>query len=90
MRCGLVDWGMAERPLLHVPRQHDLGRALRVSSSDAADGLVVEGAALVAALGVEGDPADRRPRLGQDAVLGVEGLDVTLLEDMRRSTQKPN
>ena len=32
------------------------------------------------AVAVEGDAADRRPRLGEDAVLGVGGLDVGLGE----------
>ena len=34
----------------------------------------------VLAVAVEGDAADRRPGLGEDAVLGAEGLHLGLLE----------
>jgi hypothetical protein len=35
---------------------------------------------VVLPVAVEGDAADRGPGLGQDAVLGVEGLHLSLLE----------
>ena len=65
--------------LLQVPAQHHLRRRLAVRLGDLADDRVLEGAA-VAAVAVEGDAADRRPRLGEDAVLGAERLDLALLE----------
>ena len=79
IRCGLVDFGIAERPLLQVPAQHDLGRGLVVGLGDVGDGGVLEGAG-VAALAVEGDAADGGPGLGEDAVLGVGGTDLGLRE----------
>ena len=67
--------------LLDVPAQHDLGRALAVAFGDGCDGLVVHhAAALVAPPRVERDSADRRPRLREDAVLGVGALHVGLGE----------
>jgi hypothetical protein len=64
---------------LDVPAKHDLCRGLPVGLRDAEDHRVLQGAA-VAAVAVERDPADRRPRLGADAVLGAECLDRPLLE----------
>ena len=65
--------------LLQVPAQHHLRRGLAVGLGDLADHRVLERAAVLA-VAVEGDAADRRPRLGQDAVLGAERLDLALLE----------
>jgi hypothetical protein len=61
-----------------MPAQHDLRRCLAVRLGDLADDRVLQGAG-VAAVAVERDPADGRPRLGEDAVLGAEGLDLALL-----------
>ena len=44
-----------------------------------ADHRVLQGAGVLA-VAVEGDAADRRPGLGEDAVLGVQGLHLALLE----------
>ena len=67
------------RASLQVPAQHDLGGVLPCSLGDPADDRVLQGAGVLA-VAVEGDAADRRPGLGQDAVLGVEGLHLGLLE----------
>jgi hypothetical protein len=50
-----------------------------VRGGDRTDGWIFESAA-VAAVAVEGDAADRRPRLGENPVLGAEGLDLALGE----------
>ena len=69
-----------DRPsVLQAPAQHDLGGALAVRLGDLADHRVLEGAGVLA-VAVEGDPADRRPGLREDAVLGAEGLDLRLDE----------
>ena len=74
--------------LLKVPAQHHLGRGLAVRGGDLSDGRVLEGAA-VGSVPVEGDAADRRPGLGEDAVLGVDreqrglaevGVDLDLVD----------
>ena len=67
--------------MLQVPAQHDLRGGLAVRGGDRGDGRVVEDAAAVSPQPrVERDAADRRPRLGQDAVLGVGRLHVGLGE----------
>jgi hypothetical protein len=48
-----------------------------VRLGDLAEDRVLERAA-VAAVAVEGDPADRRPCLGEDLMLGPERLDLAL------------
>jgi hypothetical protein len=63
--------------LLQVPAQHHLGRCLGVGGRDLVDDRVRQGAA-VGAVPVEGDAADRRPRLGQDPVLGVDRQELGL------------
>ena len=65
--------------MLEAPAQHHLGGALAVRLGDLADHRVLEGAGVLA-VAVEGDAADRRPGLGEDAVLGAEGLDLGLDE----------
>ena len=65
--------------VLQTPTQHHLGRGLGVGVSDVCDDGVVEGAA-VAAAAIEGDAADRRPRLREDPALGAEVLHLALLE----------
>jgi len=65
--------------VLQAPAQHDLRRRLVVRVSDAGDRRILERAG-VAAVAVERDPADRRPRLGEDVVLLAEGLHVGLGE----------
>lgn len=62
--------------LLHMPAQHDLRSGLAVCLGDATDHGIAEGA--LPAPAVEGDAADRRPRLGEDAEGGVEVLGGTL------------
>jgi hypothetical protein len=79
MRLGLVDFGDDRAPVLDPPAQHGLGGRLAVRLSDAADHGVVEGAGVLA-VAVERDPADRRPGLGEDAVLGAARLDLGLDE----------
>ncbi len=49
-----------------------------MSTGDLTDGVVVEGALLSVA--IDRDAADGRPRLGEDAVLSVQGLQLLLLE----------
>jgi hypothetical protein len=66
--------------LLQVPAEHDLRRALGVRLGDPEDDPVLERAGVRATLAVEGDAADGRPSLGQDAVLSVQRLDLALLE----------
>jgi hypothetical protein len=77
---GLGRLGDDGAALLQVPAQHHLRRGLAVRLRDATDDRVLQRAA-VAAVAVEGDAADRGLRLGQDAVLGAEGLDLALLEE---------
>ncbi len=72
---GLRNRGAA---LLEVPAQHHLSRGLVVSGRDLQDRGILERA--LPALPVGGDAADRRPGLGEDAVLGVQRLQLLLLE----------
>jgi hypothetical protein len=65
--------------LLQVPAQHHLGRGFAVGLGDAADHWVLQGAGVLP-VAVEGNAADRGPGLGEDVVLGVEGLYVALSE----------
>ena len=78
MRCGFVDFGMTERPCCS-PAQHHLSRRLAVVLRYRADDGIVEGAGVLA-VAVEGDAADGRPGLGENPVLGAEGLDLGLGE----------
>ena len=79
MRCRLGRLRDHRAALLEVPAQHHLRRRLAVRLGDPGDGRVFERAGVLA-VAVEGDAADRRPGLGEDAVLGVERLDLGLLE----------
>lgn len=65
--------------LLQVPAQHDLRGRPGVCRRDLPDHRVLESAS-GCAVSVEGDPADRRPRLGQDPLLGVDLEELGLPE----------
>src|SRR5919206_895607 len=76
---GLHGLGDDRAAVLGPPAEHDLGRRLAVRLRDAADHRILQRRG-VAAVAVEGDAADRRPRLREDAVLLAEGLNVGLGE----------
>src|SRR4051812_19997746 len=57
--------------VLDAPAEHHLGRGLAVRLGDLRDDGVPQRAGVLA-LAVEGDAADRRPRLGEDAALLAE------------------
>jgi len=61
-----------------MPAQHDLSWRLTVPTPDLDQSRIVEAALLAASVG--GYAADRRPCLGEDAVLGVQCLQFLLLE----------
>ena len=79
IRAGLVDFGITERPCCRCQRSITCAGVLPCVFGDATDDRVFQGAGVLA-VAVEGDAADRRPRLGEDAVLRAEGLHVALLE----------
>src|SRR5215204_6299670 len=56
--------------LLQTPAQHHLGGGLAVALGDLADDRILKGACVLT-VAVEGDAADRRPRLSEEAVFGV-------------------
>ena len=78
MRVGLRRLRNRGSPLLQVPSQHHLSGRLAVLPRDLLQRRVVECALLTTT--VRSDPADRRPGLRQNAVLGVQTLQRRLLE----------
>ena len=79
IRLGLVDFGITERPCCTPHRSITCAGDLPCAFAIVADHRILQGAGVLA-VAVERDPADRRPGLGQDAVLGTQGLHLPLLE----------
>src|SRR5699024_1590466 len=64
--------------LLNVPTQHNLSRTFAVLFSNVIEYLVIQCPLL--SVSVDSYTTDGRPRLGDNAVLGVQCLQLTLLE----------
>ena len=77
--AGVVDFGMTERPCCSPQRSITWAGVLPWAVAMSAIDRVLEGAA-GATVAVEGDAADRRPRLREDPAQGAELLHVSLLE----------
>ena len=82
LRDALRAHGLGDRraSLLQVPPQHHLRWRLAVRLGDILDRRVVKGATGAPVAPVDGDPADRRPRLCHGPLGLVLPLDVRLLE----------